>query len=131
MTIGDEDFKDMEVEHEKIDVFMEYNLMDEAVLRSSGGRVIRPGDQEANEENSFSLEDNENEWYEERNTAPLTYDELSEARLNHVFRRNSSEDCLSEDDHDFLSLFPDSADPKYMELTIKLIQESKRRQMMS
>jgi hypothetical protein len=43
MVIGDEEFKDMEVESEHIDVFMEYNLMDEAVLRNTA-RVVRPGD---------------------------------------------------------------------------------------
>lgn len=84
--------------------------------------MIRPGDRQNNDEQSFYFEDNENEWdgFEDRNTA-LTYDELSEARNNHIFRSNQSEDCFSEDDHDFLSLFPETSDPRYMELTIKFI----------
>lgn len=32
-VIGDEEFKNLDVENEKIDVFMEYNMMDEAILQ--------------------------------------------------------------------------------------------------
>jgi hypothetical protein len=31
LLIGEEEFKELDADHEKIDVFMEYNMLDEAV----------------------------------------------------------------------------------------------------
>jgi hypothetical protein len=51
----------------------------------------------------------------------------SEMHKQNKIKRPDNENCYSEEDYDFMRLFPDTHDPKYMEPFIKLVYESYRK----
>lgn len=115
---------DLDIDNKAIDVYMSYNIMDQYLQKTNPDYYYR--------ENSFSVEEENEENEINQKTQALTnnLDELTEAKTNHVFRDLDNEDCFSEDDKDFLEMFPDPCDQKYMELNVKLHLEGKRRMQM-
>lgn len=97
--------------------------MDKYVRIKEGGGVFNEktySDKSVADDDEYFREDN-------RKTLPTTVDELTIAKENHVFRDVDREECYSDEDKEFLELFPDTSDPNYMELTIKQHMEHKRR----
>ena len=104
-----------------LDTYIDYNLIDQALNNNGIERVVRPGMGNNNNENSYSIEngDGDREDYQQFKLGDEDYrttlsfnnsnNELSEARINHVFRPTADQ-CYSDDDMDFIELIPDPSD---------------------
>jgi len=90
---------------------------------------MKNGEEEENVD--WDFEDYLNIMQKEPDTHYTSLNDFSDARMETIYRQKENEDCYSEDDYDCLQLFPDQNDPKFMELSVKIVSEQKRKQFLN